>query len=141
MKIDTGIKTKRAEAKTKVKKNASASSAFSSQLIGLTQEASHSHQTEKTQSIHMIDSLLSLQEADPEKSKKKKMIMSAQHILNELDTLKHALLSGNISAHDIQSIHRSLHKMDLSTQDRELQILINDIKIRAEVEIAKLENQ
>lgn len=93
-----------------------------------------------TQSIAQVDVLLAVQGAeDPtERAARQRMRLRASKLLDELDKIKHALLSGKmtlghcIDIADVVASHRE------KVADPSLTSILDEIDLRAQVEIAKI---
>jgi Class II flagellar assembly regulator len=85
-----------------------------------------------------MDALLALQgEGDPGE-RKRRSVQRGNDLLDALDRLKAALLSGRVSTADLQAIAARLaERRDLSGDPR-LDDLLSHIELRAKVEMAKL---
>jgi hypothetical protein len=96
--------------------------------------------TKTTQSIALVDSLLAVQGAeDPAaRSARKRMRQRADTVLNELDRIRMAMLGGTLTVGhmiDIADVVAS-HREKIS--DPALSALIDEIDLRAQVELAKM---
>jgi hypothetical protein len=93
-----------------------------------------------TQSIARVDALLAVQEVeDPTQgAARKRMHKRADDILNELDTIRIAMLGGNltvghmIDVADVVASHRE------KITDPTLTALMDEVDLRAQVELAKM---
>ncbi len=89
-----------------------------------------------------LDALLSLQMIevieDP-LSKKKKGLKRGRAMLDALDRLKMALLSGHLPQADLQQLVVTVEGRERDTDDPKLEALLDEIELRAKVELAKLE--
>jgi hypothetical protein len=85
-----------------------------------------------------IGGLLALQAAGGEIERRERAIRRGRGVLDGLDRLKIALLSGGISAADLLGIRSALMQQKDQLEDPALQDLLAQIDLRAEVELAKL---
>lgn len=121
----------------KADKAAESESSFGDFVASGTQQAS---QASSSQSIAKVDVLLAVQGAeDPtERAAKQRMRNRANTLLNELDKLKNALLTGGltlghcIDIADVVASHRE------RVSDPGLTSILDEIDLRAQVEIAKI---
>jgi hypothetical protein len=85
-----------------------------------------------------VDALLALQGEGDAGERKRRSVQRGNDILDALDRLKAALLSGRVSTADLQAIAARLaERRDLSGDPR-LDDLLSHIELRARVEMAKL---
>lgn len=73
-----------------------------------------------------------------EKSKRRQMIDEGEDLLDELLKIRDALLFGKLSAEHLRGIEAKLAKIEANCDDPALNEIIEEIKIRAAVELAKL---
>ena len=90
-----------------------------------------------TKSIAPIEALLSLQEVDEELNTKTQPILRAENLLNILDNLKLSLFDGNIPESRITSLINGLNLERKKPLDPKLENLLDQIELRANVELAK----
>ena len=85
-----------------------------------------------------MDALLALQgEGDPGE-RKRRSVQRGNDLLDALDRLKAALLSGRVSTADLQAIAARLAQRRDVSGDPRLDELLSHIELRAQVEMAKL---
>lgn len=88
--------------------------------------------------VGSLDALLALQEESGEGERRRKAARRGHDILDALDRLKAALLSGRVPAADLKAVvARLAERRDLSGDPR-LDEIIGHIELRAQVELAKL---
>jgi Class II flagellar assembly regulator len=85
-----------------------------------------------------VDALLALQGEDDAAKKKSRSVQRGNELLDALDRLKAALLSGRVSTADLQAIAARLAERRELSGDPRLDELISHIELRARVEMAKL---
>lgn len=101
--------------------------------------ASSSSETAETGSISRTAPIAFVQVIDSdEKSKKKQMVEDADDLLDELTEIRNEMLLGNLSAPRLRAIEAKLAKIEANCDDPNLNEIIEEIKIRAAVELAKL---
>ena len=93
------------------------------------------------QSINHIGALLASQEVDSSQLARDGAIKQGSQMLSLLDQLKLGLLNGRIAPHLIQQLRQHLASKEQFQIEPELQTLLKQIELRAEVELAKLANQ
>ena len=85
-----------------------------------------------------VDALLALQgEGDPTE-RKRRSVQRGNDLLDALDRLKAALLSGRVSTADLQAIAARLAERRELSGDPRLDDILSHIELRAQVEMAKL---
>jgi hypothetical protein len=84
-----------------------------------------------------IDSLLAVQMVD-EHTPKKQAIDRGNRLLDYLDELRHDLLVGHVTAETANKLIKEIKDSRAAITDPELVSLIDDIELRAAVEMAKL---
>lgn len=86
-----------------------------------------------------MDALLALQDVGGPLERKKRAVRRAGHVLDELERMKLALLDGDVSASDLDRLQRAVREARERTDDPQLEAVLDEIELRAAVEIAKLE--
>ncbi len=102
--------------------------------------AGESSGAQQTRSIAHVDALLALQSVeDPtERTARGRMQKRANTILDELDRLRNALLSGRLTVGHVLDIADVVASHREKISDPALTALLDEIDLRAQVEIAKL---
>lgn len=85
-----------------------------------------------------VDSLLALQEVDRRNGSRARVIKQGHDILDRLDEIRHALLMGTISRQRLVTIAQLVRSQREQIDDPALAEIMDDIELRAEVELAKL---
>ncbi len=85
-----------------------------------------------------IEALLLLQGEEDPVLRRRKAALRGRGILDELDGLKVAILSGRIDAQALNRIRTMLAERRAATSDPGLDEVLAHIELRAEVELAKL---
>ncbi len=85
-----------------------------------------------------VDALIALQGDGDPAERKRRSVQRGHDLLDALDRLKAALLSGRVSAADLQAIAARLAERRELSGDPRLDELISHIELRAQVEMAKL---
>ncbi len=86
-----------------------------------------------------LQSLLALQDVGNPLERKRRAVRRAGRILDVLDDVKVALLEGELSSADLDRLRRAVRDERGNTDDPDLEAVLNDIELRAAVEVAKLE--
>ena len=128
----TTSKIKRTKAKSSADK-----AAFGKALS--TEETQASGSMSGTAPITSVNSLLSLQELPTATDGKSKGVQRAEGLLEHLEAIRHGLLLGQISKKRLTDIVKALESQREKNLDPGLVQIINDIELRAKVELAKLE--
>ncbi len=90
-------------------------------------------------SINSMDTLLALQEMPDEEIQKHKAMQESKGTLEALESLRVALLTGSISGNLVHNLKNVIAIQKQRVNDPRLMSIINDIELRAAVELAKLE--
>lgn len=85
-----------------------------------------------------MSALLALQGEGDAGERKRRSVRRGHDLLDSLDRLKAALLSGRVSTADLQAIAARLAERRESSGDPRLDDLLSHIDLRAQVEMAKL---
>ena len=101
--------------------------------------ASQTASVSATQGVMGVEALLALQDVGSPTERKRRAVRRAGRILDTLDALKIALLEGEISAGDLDRLRRAVRDERDNTEDPALEAVLDEIELRAAVEVAKLE--
>jgi hypothetical protein len=93
-----------------------------------------------TRSVMGVDALVALQDVGGPLERKRRAVGRASRMLDALDDIKAALLGGELSTGDLERLRRVIRDERAQTDDPGLEALLNEIEVRAAVEMAKLEN-
>jgi hypothetical protein len=137
MKIEGPSKTQGASKKSKSSKSGKTDGTFGAMVADAASETS---QNAATQSIAKVDSLLAVQglESATERGARRRMHVRADKILRQLDHLRLALLTGNLTLGqlvDVADVVAS-HREDIT--DAKMTAVLDEIDLRAQIEIAKM---
>lgn len=86
-----------------------------------------------------VDALLALQDVGGPLERKRRAVRRAGRILDVLDEIKVGLLSGEIGGADLERLRRAIRDERDATDDPRLEAVLDDIELRAAVEMAKLD--
>jgi len=86
-----------------------------------------------------LDSLLTLQEVEEPNDQERRAVQWGNEVLDKLEEIRLGLLLGELSRENLMSIREKIKQSRDSTLDAGLTQILNDIELRAEVELAKLE--
>jgi hypothetical protein len=87
-----------------------------------------------------VEALLALQDVATPTERKRRAVGRAGRILDVLDEIKVALLDGDLSGGDLERLRRAVREERAATDDAKLEAVLEDIELRAAVEVAKLES-
>ena len=85
-----------------------------------------------------LDSLLAVQAYEEPEERKKRQAKRGHDLLDGLDRLKAALLSGRVQISELEQIKANLAQRRETTDDPRLDDVLAHIELRAAVELAKL---
>ncbi len=90
--------------------------------------------------ITSVDSVLSVQESSDATEERSRGLarVYGENILDHLDEIRHGLLSGAVSKENLAVMARNMRSKRRQSSDPRLNEIINEVELRAEVEIAKL---
>lgn len=86
-----------------------------------------------------FDAMLALQEMPEEEIRRKKMIARGHSALDQLESLRHGLLTGRVPLHVLKNLANLTTDQRIAAADPKLRELMDEIELRAAVELAKLE--
>lgn len=86
-----------------------------------------------------VTGLFSLQEVSEEEYQRKKLVQQGHTLLNSLEALRHALLMGQVPVEVLKTLESRLKQQRAMTFDPALHAIMDDIELRAAVELAKWE--
>lgn len=89
--------------------------------------------------VMSVDAILALQDIGGPLERKRRAVGRAGRILDVLEDVKIALLSGEVSLNDLERLQQAVRDERLGTDDERLEGILNEIETRAAVELAKLE--
>ncbi len=125
----------------KGKKKEGASSTGSSFSTHLSQTTSHESHVEFQEVAPMasMDSILSVQEVGDatQEDNRRALYQRGEDILDRLGEIQREILSGAVSVERLQNLAQLLRNRRQSVDDPRLEQIMDEIELRAEVEIAK----
>ncbi len=106
----------------------------------ISKESTASAETGASKQIAGVDALLSVQAAeDPtERAARRRMHERSEKILDELETIKIAMLTGSLTVGHMIDIADVVASHREKIQDPEMAELMDEIDLRAQVELAKM---
>jgi hypothetical protein len=88
-------------------------------------------------SVGSVDSLLSLQEVGDSTTGRSKGLQRASDLLDRLEEIRYGLLMGGLSRESLQDLAHSVRQQRSSVNDPALGEILDQIEVRAAVELAK----
>ena len=85
-----------------------------------------------------LDSLISLQLVEDSMQRRKRGFTRGRSMLDALDKIKVSLLGGSIAAGDLSRLLSAVGGRERDSEDPQLEGLLDEIELRARVEMAKL---
>lgn len=92
-----------------------------------------------TSTLASVDALIALQAETSIETVVDKATKRASSLLGILDTIRIGLLEGDVSQHTLQRLLSALDEQREDTQDPTLEAILEQVELRAQVELAKLE--
>ena len=89
--------------------------------------------------VMSVDAILALQAIGGPLERRRRAVGRAGKILDVLEDVKIALLSGDVSVDDLERLKRAVAEERQGADDERLEGVLNEIETRAAVELAKLE--
>jgi len=123
---------------SKVKKSSSSSSVFSTGSAEGSGEVSDIFSLSGPSEVLGAQALLNLQESLHLSPQDKQHVRNANKILDDLNHIQKGLLTGSFSKSTLQDLVMRLNDQRQSATNPELDDLLSQIELRAEVELAKL---
>ena len=121
------------------RKNVSGTGSFA-ELLGAAEAAETSSSVPVTDiaATAALNNLLALQEISEEDIKRKKLIQRGNSLLESLELLRQQLLIGTLPPQILLDISRQMAVYKENTQDPKINEIIEEIELRAAVELAKI---
>lgn len=124
------------------KKSSTSKSGFSQALGGGAGEAEASSPAHQTAPIAAVDALIALQEAGSEQSGAHRHAFERGHrMLDLLEEIRRGILLGSIPRSKLESLARLARERRSRFVEPGLAAVLEEIELRAEVELAKLERE
>lgn len=90
-------------------------------------------------SIAGLESILSLQEVDEPLQRRRRAVARGTSLLDRLDALRLALLEGDLPKATLEALATAIRENRHDTDDPQLRAVLEEIELRAAVELAKYE--
>jgi len=131
------FKTTSVGANSSVKKKKSVSGDGS--FAGMLNEAEEAEASQSVNATVSVNSLFVLQEVSDEDSPKKQAVKNGYDAIEYLDKIRLGLLAGHVSESALKNLEDLTKQWRKDYDDPKLEAIIDDIELRAAVELAKLE--
>lgn len=119
------------------KTDASGGASFAKQLVG---DTAASHGVTGTSGVFGVSGMLALQEVDDATARASRGKMRAEDMLDMMDEIRHGLLAGTLSAQKLTDLQRVVQSHKVQVDDPKLAEILDEIDLRAQVELAKLQS-
>jgi hypothetical protein len=139
MKVPEIRSTPAQKAKATKKSAATGGPSFSDHLSKVSPSGGETESAKDVAGVSGVSSILAVQEVqnDTEDRTRREMIRYGEDILDKLEELRRDLLIGAIPKERLANMAQTLRSRKATVTDPRLLQLINDIELRAEVELAK----
>ncbi len=92
--------------------------------------------------VESLSSLLAAQEfGDDQADGKSASLRRAELLLDKLDQLRHSLLAGHVSGHQLTDLVRTVRNRRDQVADPRIREVLDEIELRAAVELAKIRRE
>lgn len=122
---------------SKARKSGAASGGFSLPSQGETSLSAPSSQASGLEGVQSLDAILTLQSVDSGEDRARRAVQHGHDLLDQLEALRADLLAGHVSPQRLGAL-LALVRAKQGVDDPALDHLIDDISLRARVELAKL---
>lgn len=140
MKI-SGVGPSRSSSTKKKDKATAADGEFAKHLRGSDEASGGRGGSESVSAVSGLDSLLAMQSVDPEAGRdegRRRAVRRGEDLLSMLDEIRHGLLLGHIPKDRLTELARTVRSKREAGVDPEVGAILDEIELRAEVELAKL---
>ena len=123
--------------KKKLKSGSTSSTAFAEILSAASSSSDAASAVSSVAASANVGGLLSLQEVSDEDFARQKTIKQGENLLKSLDALRQSLLLGAVPLDVLRTLESRLAQQREMTVDPKLHAIMDDIELRAAVELAK----
>jgi hypothetical protein len=136
----TGSSSSASGGARRIDKSAGKPGEFKKALVDALDAPDETAAAEAPASLGGIEALLAVQAADDatEREARKRLVQRGEDILDKLEEIRHGLLLGEVPREKLTALAESVRAQREACQDPRLAALLDEIELRAEVEIAKL---
>lgn len=121
----------------KARKTGSSASGFSLSAYDQSAAGSSAPVASGVSGVQSLDAILALQSVENSEDKQRRAVRHGHDLLDQLEALRADLLAGHVSPQRVGAL-LSLLRAKQGADDPQLSALIDDISLRARVELAKL---
>jgi len=127
----------------KAKKKSASGSDFSVHLQEAADAAEGGGEISETAPVSSVDAILSVQEVPnaTEDNKRRALMEWGEDILDKLEEIRRDILFGRISKERLMTLAQTLRARKAQIADPNLKAIIEEVELRAEVEIAKFSRE
>lgn len=113
---------------------------FKDALTGSVDEAEDTRGVDGLSSLAGVNSLLAMQSMGDvtEREARRRMVRRGEDILDQLEDVRHGLLVGGLSKDKLETLAQTVRTQREDCADPGLGAVLDEIELRAEVELAKL---
>jgi len=122
-----------------VRRSSSSTSSSGSAFTVSTTEQPRAQTVASSNSIASVESILTLQGLDDSTSGRSKGLAHGERLLDMLDEVRDGLLAGGIPRATLNRLANAVSQRQEGFSDPKLQSVLDEIELRARVELAKLE--
>ena len=108
--------------------------------VGEGTKTTSAHTTQSTRALAAVDALIALQEVPDASARSAQAVERAEDLLDLLEEIKIDLLSGALPRSRMVRLARMVEQRRAEIADVQLAGILDEIELRARVELAKLEN-
>lgn len=139
MKIPEVKRTTVQKSRTAKKASAPAGASFSDHLSNVLSPSSDTPASEEIAAIGGVGAIIAVQEVsdEPDQAARHHLVRHGEDILDNLDELRRDLLIGAIPKDRLANLTQTLRNRKSTITDPQLLQIIDEIELRAEVELAK----
>jgi hypothetical protein len=138
MRIDGNGRVAGPQTKTGSASSADGASRFS---LEMGERGSEATAVRAAAAVSGLDAMLALQSVEDPTARRRRLVRRGRSLLDALDSLKVGLLDGSVSAEEIALLSRLVKEGRDRADDPRLDSLLDEIDLRAAVELAKLERR
>ena len=138
--VGSGQRTDRSK---RTEKTQGSSSAFRDSLVEPEDGVDDARGVDGLSSLAGVDTLLTLQSVsgETEREARRRQIRHGEEILDQLEALRHGILLGSLSKDVLENLASKVRTSREECIDPRLGSILDEIELRAEVELAKLSRE
>ncbi len=127
------------KATDKTRKKGSSSSASGVDFDGFLSGTEETHETSQTQAASGVNTFLFMQEVSDEEVARQRAMQQGKQVIQALEQLHRDLLMGTVPLSTLSRLQGTIERQRETFTDPRLKQLLDEIELRAAVELAKLE--